>query len=62
MDWLEIAIEEYKTLREESLTSMKMQQSILTFGTATMDKNDENDGQERWGHIPYFLTLVLPLD
>lgn len=36
MDWLEIAIEEYKTLREESLTSMKMQQSILTFGTATI--------------------------
>jgi hypothetical protein len=36
MDWITVAMEEYKTLREESLSSMKMQQSILTFGTATI--------------------------
>lgn len=36
MEWLEIVMEEYKTLREETLTSVKMQQSILSFGTATI--------------------------
>lgn len=36
MDWLAVVMEEYKTLREESLASMKMQQSILSFGTATI--------------------------
>ncbi len=34
--WRKVAIEEYKTLREESLASMKMQQSILTLGTTTI--------------------------
>jgi hypothetical protein len=34
MDWLAIAIEEYKTLREECLMSIKMQYSILAFGAA----------------------------
>ncbi len=36
MDWLAVVIEEYKTLREESLTSLQTQQSILRFGTATL--------------------------
>lgn len=36
MEWLSVVIEEYKTLREESLASMQMQQSILRFGAATM--------------------------
>ncbi len=36
MDWLAIAIEEYKTLREECLMSIKMQNSILAFGSATI--------------------------
>jgi hypothetical protein len=36
MDWLSVAMEEYKTLRAESIESMKMQQSILQYGAATM--------------------------
>jgi hypothetical protein len=36
MDWLEVVMEEYKTLREESLTSIQMQQSILSLGAATV--------------------------
>ncbi len=36
MDWLSIVMEEYKTLRTESIESMKMQQSILQYGAATM--------------------------
>src|SRR4051794_13191635 len=34
--WLSVALEEYRALREESLAAMQMQQSSLTFGTATM--------------------------
>jgi hypothetical protein len=37
MDWLSIVMEEYKTLRTESIESMKMQQSILQYGAATME-------------------------
>ena len=33
-NWITIVLEEYKTLRAESLTAMKNQQSILSFGTA----------------------------
>ncbi len=36
MDWLEVVMEEYKNLRKESLTSMQMQQSILSLGAATV--------------------------
>jgi hypothetical protein len=36
MEWLTPAIEEYKTLRTESLESMKGQQSTLRAGTATV--------------------------
>lgn len=36
MDWLSVVIEEYKTLRNESLASMQTQQSILRFGTAAI--------------------------
>lgn len=36
MNWLSVVIEEYKTLRSESLASMKAQQSILRFGTAAI--------------------------
>ena len=36
MDWVAVAIEEYKTLRAESIASMQMQQSILRFGSATL--------------------------
>ncbi|ODS36129.1 hypothetical protein BEH94_01855 [Candidatus Altiarchaeales archaeon WOR_SM1_SCG] len=36
MDWLSVIMEEYKSLREESLTAMQTQQSILRFGTATL--------------------------
>ncbi len=36
MDWLSVVIEEYKTLRNESLASMQTQQSILRFGTAAV--------------------------
>jgi hypothetical protein len=36
MDWLSIAIEEYKTLRNESLLSMQTQQSTLRAGTAAV--------------------------
>jgi uncharacterized membrane protein len=36
MDWMTAALEEYKTLREESLASMKMQQSILAYGVAAI--------------------------
>jgi len=35
-NWLSVVIEEYKTLREESLTSIKTQQSTLAFGTAAL--------------------------
>ena len=34
--WLEVALEEYRSLRQESIASMQMQQSSLTFGTATV--------------------------
>ena len=34
MDWIDISIEEYKTLREESLISMQMQQAVLRYGLA----------------------------
>jgi len=36
MDWLTVVMEEYKSLREESLTSMQTQQSALSLGTATL--------------------------
>jgi hypothetical protein len=36
MDWLDAAMEEYKTLRQEVQTSISAQQSILSFGTATL--------------------------
>lgn len=36
MNWLSVIIEEYKTLRSESLASMQTQQSILRFGTAAI--------------------------
>ncbi len=36
MNWLSVVIEEYKTLRSESLASMQTQQSILRFGTAAI--------------------------
>jgi hypothetical protein len=36
MSWLSAALEEYKTLRTESLESMKMQQSILAYGIAAI--------------------------
>jgi hypothetical protein len=36
VDWVEAALEEYKSLREESLTAMRGQQAILSFGTATL--------------------------
>lgn len=36
MNWLSVVIEEYKTLRNESLASMGTQQSILRFGTAAI--------------------------
>jgi hypothetical protein len=35
-NWLDVSMEEYKTLREESLSSMKGQQTIFNIGTATM--------------------------
>lgn len=35
-DWISIAMEEYKTLRTESLESMKGQQATLKVGTATV--------------------------
>lgn len=34
MNWLEAAFEEYKTIREESLTAMQMQQAVLRYGLA----------------------------
>lgn len=34
MEFIEIALEEYKTLRQESLTSMQMQQAVLRYGLA----------------------------
>ncbi len=34
MEWIEIAIEEYKTLRAESIEAIKTQQTTLKFGTA----------------------------
>lgn len=36
MEWLKVAVEEYKTLRQESLTSINRQQPIFTFGAATI--------------------------
>ncbi|MFA5032459.1 MAG: hypothetical protein WC614_05505 [bacterium] len=36
MDWISVVIEEYKTVREESLTSMQTQQSVLHYGTTTL--------------------------
>ncbi|MCL4504061.1 MAG: hypothetical protein M1438_19735 [Deltaproteobacteria bacterium] len=35
-EWVSIAIEEYKTLREESLTSLNRQQQIFSIGAATI--------------------------
>lgn len=34
--WLDIALEEYKALRAEILTTMQTQQSTLTIGTAAL--------------------------
>lgn len=34
MAWIEVVIEEYKTLREESLTAMQLQQAVLRYGVA----------------------------
>jgi hypothetical protein len=36
MDWISIALEEYKTLRNESLNSMQTQQSTLRTGSAAI--------------------------
>jgi hypothetical protein len=36
MDWIKTAMEEYKTLREESLTSLTRQLQILSIGGATI--------------------------
>lgn len=36
VEWLTAALEEYNTLREESLASMKMQQLILAYGVAAI--------------------------
>lgn len=35
-EWFEAALEEYRSLRQESIASMQMQQSSLTFGTAAV--------------------------
>ncbi len=34
-EWLEVCLEEYKTLRAESMSAMSAQQSILNYGFAT---------------------------
>ncbi len=34
MEWIEVALEEYKSLRAESIEAIKTQQSTLNFGTA----------------------------
>ena len=34
MDWLSVVIEEYRTLRNESLVALQTQQSVLRFGLA----------------------------
>ena len=34
MDWIEVALEEYKTLRAESIEAIKTQQTTLKLGTA----------------------------
>ncbi len=36
MEWVEVSLEEYKTLREEVLASMSHQHSIITYGTAAV--------------------------
>ena len=36
MDWMFIVMEEYKTVRAESLTAIQMQQSVLSFGVAVL--------------------------
>ena len=36
MQWLDVAMEEYKTLRQEVQTSLTAQHTILSFGTATL--------------------------
>lgn len=36
MDWCEIVMEEYKTLREESLASIQTQNTIITYGTTAI--------------------------
>lgn len=36
MDWISVVMEEYKTLRAESLTAIQMQQSVLRFGAAIL--------------------------
>lgn len=34
MEWIEVVMEEYKTLRQESLTAITTQQSVLRYGLA----------------------------
>ncbi|MFV9644354.1 MAG: hypothetical protein ACNYWU_00890 [Desulfobacterales bacterium] len=60
MEWLEVVMEEYKTLRQESLTSMQMQQSILNFGTATVGIA-LSGGFAAWDKtpLPEFIFLFL---
>lgn len=60
MDWIEVVMEEYKTLREEILTSMQMQQSILSLGGATVGIA-LSSAFATWekSPLPEFLFLVM---
>jgi len=63
MEWLAAALEEYKTLREESLASMKMQQSILAYGVAAIGVLTST-AINSWQTSPipeFFLLFLLPL-
>lgn len=63
MDWLTAALEEYKTLREESLASMKMQQSILAYGVAAIGVIITS-ALNSWKASPlpeFFFLALLPL-
>ena len=58
MEWIQIALEEYKTLRQESLDAIKAQHATLSFGTGTISVIFIS-GFGLWNNAYYLLPRII---